>query len=334
MGVLSLVLPTFNEAENLERMVPLLEEILREIPHEIIVVDDHSPDRTWEIAERLGKQYPSVRVVRRIDRRGLSSAVVEGFHRAEGEVLGVMDCDGQHDPRLLPQLLAALQAGAHLAVASRYISGGSTEGWSGLRLGLSRAATFLARRLPPVRVSDPMSGYFLLRRTTFRSIAGQIHPQGFKILLEILAHLPRGARTAEVPLVFATRWTGHSKLTLRIQGEFLAQVLRIAGSRIRAFLWEAQWVVLFLAFFVMLIVLLPRAWALRSLALDSSVRGTASSTLRLMTDREGWLLSDITITRVAEHFLRFLHREHQRGEDPSTCFILRFEPLILIPCKE
>ncbi len=332
--MLSLVLPTFNESQNLERLLPILEDILQAIPHEIIVVDDDSPDRTWETAEHLARKDSSMKVIRRIGRRGLSSAVVEGFDVAQGDVLAVMDCDGQHDPRLLPDLYRAIQAGAHLATASRYTRGGSTGGWGGPRLWLSRAATLLTSHLPRVHVSDPMSGYFALRRNTFVSIAGELRPQGFKILLEILAHLPRDTRTAEVPLTFGERWTGESKLSLRVQWQFLTQLARIALGRIREFLWQAQWVVLFLVFFIMFVALLPRAWALRLLVLNPSVRLDTQAALRQITEQEGWLLSDIDLTHASETSIRFFHHEHRRGEDPSQCYILRFEPLILIPCAE
>ncbi len=315
-------------------MIPLLSDILKDVPHEIIVVDDDSPDRTWEVAEHLSKRYRSVRVIRRIGRRGLSSAVVEGFDVAQGDVLAVMDSDGQHDPTLLPHMERAIQSGVHLVVASRYTFGGSTGKWGGPRLWLSKAGTFLARHLPPVSVSDPMSGYFALRRTMYRSIAPQMRPQGFKILLEVLAHLPRGTRTAEVPMTFGARWAGRSKLSLRVQGQFLSQILRIAAGRLREFFWEAQWVVLFLAAIILLILLLPRAWNVRLLAIDPAVRANAQSALRAITEKEGWMLSDISLLSVAPTSVRFLHHEHRRGEDPTQCYILRFEPLTLIPCAE
>lgn len=331
--MISVVLPTFNEAENLERLIPQIADVLRDLPHEIIIVDDDSPDRTWQAAERLSQTHKQVRVLRRVGRRGLSAAVVEGFQMAQGDVLAVMDSDGQHDPRLLTELNRAIQAGAHLAVASRYIRGGSTGKWGGLRLLISKMGTFLARHAPRVTVTDPMSGYFALRRTMFRTIAADVHPQGFKILLEIVAHLPRGSRVAEVPLTFRERWSGRSKFSLRVQFQFAWQLLRIIAGRMREFLWEAQWVVLFLVFLGTAAVLARPAWQLRILALDSRVRAQAQQALRTITDEQGWILSDIVMVSASERAMRFYHREHRRGRDPKTCHILRYDPPTLIPCS-
>lgn len=332
--MLSLILPTFNEAENLEQLLPRIAEALAGAPHEIIVVDDDSPDRTWEVAERLSLHMKNIRVLRRRGRRGLSSAVVEGFGIAQGDVMVVMDCDGQHDPRVLPELARAIHAGAHIAVASRYAAGGSTGGWGGPRLLLSRVATFLASHAPQVRVSDPMSGYFAVRRTAYLPIAHQLRPQGFKILLEILAALPRGTRVTEVPMTFGRRMTGSSKLSLRVQLQFLRQLLRILAARMREFLWEVQWVVLFLLFVVAAVPFAVRAWHLRFLTIDSAVRLRTQSALQRVASERGWLLSDLDVDSVTPFSARVIHREHLRGKDPVECFILRFQPLTLIPCAD
>lgn len=332
-AVLSLILPTYNESKNLERLLPVLADVLKSIPHELIVVDDDSPDRTWEVAEGIAKKDLTVKVLRRIGRRGLSSAVTEGFAMAEGDVLAVMDCDGQHDPHLLPELYRATGAGAHLAVASRYMRGGSMAEWGGIRLFMSRMGTFLARHVLRVHVSDPMSGYFAIRRPLYRSIAEKLQPRGFKILLEILGALPRGTRVTEVPLTFGNRWAGESKFSLRIQMEFLAQLCRIALRRLSDFLWEAQWVVLFLVIAGTAAFLLPRAWSLRFLALSGDVRRDAAAALQTVTEQQGWLLSDIDPLSVTDHSLQFIHHEHRRGTDPKKCYIVRFDPLTLIPCK-
>ncbi|MBI5156251.1 polyprenol monophosphomannose synthase [Candidatus Peregrinibacteria bacterium] len=331
--MLSLILPTYNESKNLERLLPVLSDVLGSIPHELIVVDDDSPDRTWEVAERIAKKDLTVKVLRRIGRRGLSSAVTEGFAMAAGDVLAVMDCDGQHDPHLLPRLYHAIGAGgAHIAVASRYMRGGSMADWGGIRLLMSRMGTFLARHVPRVHVSDPMSGYFAIRRPLYRSIAEKLKPTGFKILLEILGALPRGTRTAEVPLTFGNRWAGESKFSFRVQMEFLAQLFRIALQRLSDFLWEAQWVVLFLFIIGAAALLLPSAWNLRFLVLSPEVRRDATRSLQMIAERQGWLLSDIDPVSVTNHSLQFIHHEHRRGSDPQTCYIVRFDPLTLIPC--
>lgn len=330
--MLSLILPTFNEARNFEHLLPQIEAALRDLPHEVIIVDDDSPDGTAEVAERVAQRNRSLRVLRRVGRRGLSSAVVEGFALAKGDILAVIDCDGQHDPRLLPDLARAIQAGAHLAVASRYARGGSTGGWAGPRLLLSRLATFLVQRVPRTKINDPMSGYFAVRRSVYRSIEERLRPTGFKILLEILAHLPPSTRVVEVPMTFGLRQSGESKMSLKVQGQFLMQLLRIGFLRMRNFLWEAQWVVLFLFFAAVLVPLLVRAWNVRLLTLDSRVRVAVTSALQEIADQQGWLLSDIHLTSISPYSVRFIHRHHLRGRDPVACYILRFEPLTLIPC--
>ena len=254
---------------------------------------------------------------------------------AEGDVLAVMDCDGQHDPRLLPELYHAIGAGgAHIAVASRYMQGGSMAEWGGIRLFMSRMGTFLARHVPRVHVSDPMSGYFAIRRPLYRSIAEKLQPRGFKILLEILGALPRGTRVTEVPLTFGNRWEGESKFSLRIQMEFLTQLCRIALHRLSDFLWEAQWVVLFLVIVGIGVFLLPSAWQLRNLAVSSTVRHDAQQALEAITRQQGWLLSDIDPVTVTPFGIQFIHHEHRRGSDPKTCHIVRFDPLTLLPCAQ
>lgn len=312
----------------------MITEALRGVPHEIIVVDDDSPDRTWEVAERLRREYPALRVIRRIGRRGLSLAVVEGFDCAEGDVLIVMDADGQHDPRVLPDLARAIHAGAHLAVASRYAPGGSTGEWRGMRLLLSRFATFLACSVPRVTVSDPMSGFFAIRQTMYQSVREELRPRGFKILLELLAHLPASTRASDVPMTFGLRIAGESKLSAGVQMDFLRQLLRILFLRARDFLWEVQWIILFLLFVVVLVPLAIQAWNVRLLAIDPTVRTRTQSALQRAANDRGWLLSDLDVTSVTTHAARVIHRRHLRGRDPVSCFILRFEPLTVIPCED
>lgn len=205
----SLILPTYNEAANLPLAVERALSALRGRDAEIIVVDDDSPDGTWRVAEELAQRLP-IRVFRRIGRRGLSSAVVEGFAAARGEALAVMDADLQHDASILPRLMDGLSE-AEAAVATRYAGDGGTGAWGSARLALSRTATWSARRLLRVPTSDPMSGFFAIRRSLFQRVAPLLRPRGYKILLEILL---RGGveRVHEVPYVFANRLHGTSKL--------------------------------------------------------------------------------------------------------------------------
>lgn len=323
--VLSIVLPTFNEAAN----VPLLLERIRSALHadsyEVIVVDDDSPDQTWKVAEELTTKHPELRVVRRIDRRGLSSAVTEGFREAKGDVLLVMDADLQHDPSTIARLLEEIVKGADIAVASRYIEGGTVGHWVRGRRILSKTATFLARKLPPVEVSDPMSGFFAIRREAFAKVAPFLKPSGFKILLEILTFLPKQTRTAEVPLQFQARHAGKSKLSVWVEMQFLWQLLRILLLRTQKMLFWG-------AILLVLLLTLPRAWALRPLYLDAQVRTQTEQSLRFLADTHGWLLSDLAVQRVERDSMTVLHRSHHRGPDEQECLLLFFVDHHVAPC--
>jgi dolichol-phosphate mannosyltransferase len=226
----SLVIPTYNEHQNVARLVQQLSALLDPvIPHayELIVVDDDSPDLTWKTAQALTADYPQLRVMRRQTERGLSTAVIRGWQAAEGDILGVIDGDLQHPPEVLLQLLAAIQQGSDLAVASRHVEGGGVSEWSPVRRFLSRGAQVLGLlMLPNVvgRVSDPMSGYFLVRRA---AIADQtLNPLGYKILLEVLG---RGNidQIAEVGYVFQERQQGESKVSSRHYVDYLLHLVRL-----------------------------------------------------------------------------------------------------------
>ncbi len=229
----SLIVPTYNERDNIEKLVQQLSRVLDQVlpdDYELIVVDDDSRDRTWELASQLMASYPSLRVMRRQQEKGLSTAVIRGWQVAKGEVLGVIDGDLQHPPDIVPQLLGAIANGADLAVASRHVDGGGVSSWSLTRRILSRGAQILGLVLLPrvvSSVSDPMSGYFVVRRS---AIAGQIlHPLGYKILLEVLG---RGEinQLAEVGYVFQEREAGRSKVTWKQYVDYLHHLLRLRLS--------------------------------------------------------------------------------------------------------
>ena len=230
--MLSLVLPTYNEAENLPELLPKLEEVLSGIPHEIIIVDDDSPDETWRVAQELGHDLDDVHVIRRVGRRGLSSAVIEGFLSAKGEVFAVMDADGQHDLSILPKLYEAVNTSADIAIGSRYVEGGGVGEWDERRHLMSRIATSLALHLCSVKVKDPMSGFFALKRHTFESVVNSLNPKGFKILLDILVCVSSATVVTEVPFVFSTRMHGESKLSRRVQIEFLEYLYDVTVGRV------------------------------------------------------------------------------------------------------
>lgn len=231
---LSLVIPTYNERPNVgpivQRLAGLLDPVLQG-SYELIVVDDDSPDRTWEVAQGLIGSSPSLRVVRREHERGLATAVVRGWQTGRGEILGVIDADLQHPPEVLIQLLGAIDAGADLAVASRHVEGGGFSNWSRIRRGLSLGARLLGRALMPgvvSRLTDPMSGYFLIRRSAIAR--RELSPVGYKILIEVLA---RGdvRSIAEVGYVFQIRQDGQSKVTWRQYVDYVRHLLRLRRGR-------------------------------------------------------------------------------------------------------
>ncbi|MDY6805512.1 MAG: glycosyltransferase family 2 protein [Cyanobacteriota bacterium] len=229
---LSLVIPTYNESENINNIIEKLSQLLdRAVPdrYELIVVDDNSPDCTWKVALELTSKYPQLRVMRREKERGLSTAVIRGWQVARGEILGVIDGDLQHPPETLWQLWAEIERGADLAVASRHIEGGGVSNWNFLRRFLSRGAQILGLILFPeaiARVSDPMSGYFMVRREAIADIP--LDPIGYKILIEVLG---RGKIRwiGEVGYVFQERVEGESKVSWKQYLEYVQH------------LWKLRW---------------------------------------------------------------------------------------------
>ncbi len=226
---LTVVTPTFNEAGNVERFLGAVSESVRGIGHEIVIVDDDSPDQTWRVAQQLSETYSTLRVVRRQAKPSLAGSVMAGFAIATGDAVACMDADLQHDPSILPKMLAELRAGADLAVGCRYMPGGGTTDWNWLRRQQSWLATRMAQAYLGLRLRDPMSGYFLMWRKDFLRIQRQLSAQGFKILIEIAARL-QPQRIAEVPYVFGPRLAGTSKLTAAVALDYLAQLRRLRAS--------------------------------------------------------------------------------------------------------
>ena len=230
---LSLILPTFNESGNISEIVRILSDLLDPAwagRYELIVVDDNSPDRTWKIALDLTEQYPQLKVVHRETEKGLSTAVIRGWQAAQGEILGVIDADLQHPPEILLQLLAEMERGADLAIASRHVEGGGVSEWSMIRRFLSRGAQMLGLVILPEvinRLSDPMSGFFMVRRNAIAGV--KLSPVGYKILIEVAA---RGKIRwiGEVGYVFRERQAGESKVTWKQYLEYLQHLIRLRLS--------------------------------------------------------------------------------------------------------
>ena len=226
---LSVISPTFNEAENVPRLVEQLARVLHAIDYEILIVDDDSPDRTWSVARDISLTNPRVRVLRRMQNPSLSAAVIEGFCVAEGDVLACIDADLQHDPSVLPAMLEELQKGAEVVVASRYCEGGGTERWHWFRRLVSWTATKMAQTFLGFKLTDPMSGYFLIRCEDFRRIQTGLNGKGFKILLEILSKI-QPSRIGEVSYTFRARTAGKSKLTSRVIIHYFGQLWRLSRT--------------------------------------------------------------------------------------------------------
>ncbi len=231
--MLSLVVPTYNEARNVEKMVAQLSDRLDQVllnHYELILVDDNSPDGTWKLALALTQQFPQLRVMRRVEERGLATAVIRGWQVARGSILGVIDGDLQHPPEILQTLWAEIQRGADLAVASRHVGEGGVSDWSIIRRFLSRGAQILGLVLLPEvigRVSDPMSGYFLVRR---RCLVGcTLSPLGYKILVEVLGR-GRIGWIGEAGYVFQERQEGESKVTRKQYIDYLRHLVRLRLS--------------------------------------------------------------------------------------------------------
>jgi dolichol-phosphate mannosyltransferase len=229
--VLSVITPTFNEAENLPVLVEELDHALAGIPHEIVVADDDSPDRTWEVADKLAAEDPGIQVMRRFHDKGLSAAVLDGMSIARGQYLAVIDADLQHDPTALPRMLEVVRSGsADVCVGSRATEGGGYGDWAASRRLVSWVATFIARVILRVSVSDPMSGFFVVSRRAYEDAAPNINPRGFKILLEFIGR-DRSLRVAEVGYEFRNRVHGETKLNRSVIRSYLLAVAELRLGR-------------------------------------------------------------------------------------------------------
>jgi dolichol-phosphate mannosyltransferase len=230
MALTSIIVPTYCEAGNLRELVPRIASAMKlaQADYEVIVVDDNSPDDTRQVCRELSLNYPLSLLVRE-NERGLSSAVLAGLYLARGESLVVMDADLSHPPESVPRLLKAVSDdGFEFAIGSRYVSGGSTEeGWGVLRYLNSKFATLLARPLTAVR--DPMAGFFAIRRDVFVN-ADRLNPIGYKIGLELIVKC-HCSEIAEIPIHFANRKLGSSKLCLREQLNYLRHLGKLYASR-------------------------------------------------------------------------------------------------------
>ncbi len=217
----SIIIPTYNEADNINLLIPKIDDVLNDkFLHEIIVVDDNSPDGTAKIVQKLSKKH-NCKVLVRKKEKGLSSAVIAGFAAAKGEFICVMDADLSHPPDVLPKMFNALKK-AELVVGSRLVKGGGSQSWPFYRKIISWSAQLLARPLTPVK--DTMSGFFAFKKSILKNVT--LEAYGYKILLEILV-LADYNNAVEVPFTFLNRTFGESKISLSVEIEYLKQLLHL-----------------------------------------------------------------------------------------------------------
>jgi dolichol-phosphate mannosyltransferase len=218
---LTVVVPTFKEIENIGTLVDRLRDCLAGQSWEVIFVDDDSPDGTSDAVRELARIDRRVRCVQRINRRGLSSACIEGILACSSPYVAVMDGDLQHDELLLPKMLQALRSGdLDIVIGSRHVAGGTIGDFDATRASMSRFATRLSHIVVPATLTDPMSGFFMLRRETFTLANRRLSAIGFKLLVDLFASAPRPLRFLELPYRFRTRQAGESKLDSAVLWDF------------------------------------------------------------------------------------------------------------------
>lgn len=223
---LAIVVPTFNEQQNVSLLVDLVDKALPDIGWELVFVDDNSPDGTADAVRALALRDTRVRIVQRVGRRGLSSACVEGILSTAAPFIAIMDADLQHDETILKTMFERIARGdVDLVVGSRYVEGGGMGEWSERRQKMSQFATRLALKLTKTPISDPMSGFMMMRRDAFMRSLPNLSTVGFKILLDIAASAPMPLRVAEVPYTFRTRQFGESKLDSLVLWEYVQLLL-------------------------------------------------------------------------------------------------------------
>ncbi len=228
---LAVVAPTYNEAANIRPFLEKLDAALAGMAFEVIFVDDNSPDGTAALVREVAKARPEVRCLQRIGRRGLASACIEGALATAAPYVAVIDADMQHDERLLPDMLKALRGGAYdIVVGSRYVEGGGLGDWSRRRVRVSALASALGRRVLKADLTDPMSGFFAVRREVFEQAAPHLSDEGFKILFDLFASSPKPLRFLELPYEFRRREHGESKLDAKVALDYL-QLLVSKASR-------------------------------------------------------------------------------------------------------
>lgn len=219
---LSIIVPTLNEVGNIEILCNKISSVLKEINWEIIFVDDNSTDGTKELLDQISSQHQNIRAIHRIGRKGLSSACIEGMSASKAPIVAVMDADLQHDESLLPVMFAKFgDTSLDIAVASRFAEGADLGEFGAKREFISNTGNLLSRLIIRARLTDPLSGFFMLRKNVFLELSPRLYGKGFKILLDLFASAKRPLKFAEVPLKFGSRHSGESKLDTTVALEFI-----------------------------------------------------------------------------------------------------------------
>jgi dolichol-phosphate mannosyltransferase len=223
--MISIIIPTYNERDNIAPLVERLSNTLGSRKYEILFIDDNSKDGTVDVIAGLASKYP-VKVIVRAKERGLATAVLHGFQYAQGNIMGVMDADLQHPPEINAELIKAIENGADMAIASRYVPGGGVPNWGLLRRIISKGASSIAHLFLPAsrKVKDPMSGFFMFRGEGIDQVV--FKPIGYKILLEMLI-MGKFKNVVEVPFIFKDRSSGRSKMKAKQQVDYLKHVLSL-----------------------------------------------------------------------------------------------------------
>ncbi len=223
----SIVVPTYNERENIGLLIDKIASALQGVKMEVIVVDDHSPDGTADVVADYAQNRHWLKLVNRRKRRSLSGSVMEGFRIARGQILGVLDADLSHDPILLPQMIELVHNGVEVVIGSRRIPGGGAEEWPWFRRGLSALGNWLARTLLQLSISDAMSGYFVMNRHCYDRVRNLVNPRGYKVLLEFCVRgRPRSIQ--ELPYIFRNRKQGYSKLSFYVACTYLVMLFELS----------------------------------------------------------------------------------------------------------
>ncbi len=223
---LTVIVPTYNECDNAPKLIRRLRTLLAGIRWNVIFVDDNSPDGTAQTIKSVAAICPEIQCIRRVNRRGLAGAVTEGVLASAAPYVAVMDADLQHDERLLTRMLEVMRSGeADLVVASRFLNNGQADGLSPMRKKISRFANRFANKLLGTSLSDPMSGFFMVKREQFDAVSAKLSDEGFKVLLDLITASPAPLRIAELPFEFAPRGAGESKLDLKVALDFLGLIV-------------------------------------------------------------------------------------------------------------